>query len=73
MYMDDIKLFANKEKKTGDQDTNNKNIHPVYTNGIRHRKMCDIYNDMWGKRNNGMNRTAKSKTQESGILGVKEN
>ena len=28
MYMDDIKVFAKNEKRTGDTDINNKNIQP---------------------------------------------
>ena len=32
--MDDIKVFAKNGKRTGDPDTNNKNIQPGYGNGI---------------------------------------
>ena len=47
-------------KRIGGSDTNNKNIQPRYRNGIWHRKMCHAYNENWIKRNNRMNRNAKS-------------
>ena len=40
MYVDDIKIFT-KTKITGDPDTNNKNIHAEYGNGIWYWKMCN--------------------------------
>ena len=30
MYTDDVNVFAKNEKRTGDLDTNNKNIQPGY-------------------------------------------
>ena len=34
MYTNDIKVFAKNKKRTGDPDTNNKNMQPVYRNKI---------------------------------------
>ena len=36
MYMDDIKIFAKNKKRTGNPDTNNKNIQPGCRNGTWH-------------------------------------
>ena len=40
MYMDDIKIFVTKEKKTRNPNTSDKNIQPEYSNGICEWKMC---------------------------------
>ena len=34
MCMEGIEVFAKNEKQTGDYDTSNKNMLPVYRNGI---------------------------------------
>ena len=47
--MDDIKVFAKKMKRTGDLDTNNKNILPGYGNGIWLKK-CAMFIVKSGKR-----------------------
>ena len=56
MYMDDIKLFAQKGKRTRNSDTPSQNIHSGQRNRIWHRKCA--------KRQmtpNGRNGTAKSR------------
>ena len=52
-------------KRIGDSDTINKNIRPGYRNGIWHRKMCHAHNENWKKRNNGRNKTDKSRNNQS--------
>ena len=53
MYIDDIKIFAKKIlKRTGEPDTNNKNIYPGYSYEIWHRKMSHTDNKNGEKRNN---------------------
>ena len=63
MYTDALKVFAKKkknEKGTGDPDTNNKNMHPGYKNGIAHWKMFDSDNKEREKEINWRNRAIKS-------------
>ena len=38
------KSICKKRKRTGDPDTNNKNIQPAYRDDIFYRKMCYAYN-----------------------------
>ena len=45
LFVDDIKVFFKKWIKTGNPDEKNKNIHPVYRNGIKHWKMYHAYNE----------------------------
>ena len=77
MYMDDIKLFEKKRKRTGDSYADNKNIQPGYKNGIWQWKICQADNENWKKRNSGKNRTTKSgkhyKVLRRGKLQVLEN
>ena len=42
MYVDDIKIFAQNKKRTGDPNTKFKNILPDYSNGIWHWKVWHI-------------------------------
>ena len=65
MYNDDIKQFSKNEKRTGDSDTNNKNIQLGYRGGICHRKMCYGHNKKWEKTNNKRNKTAKSRKNQN--------
>ena len=44
--MDDIKIFANKWTRTGNLDSNQKNIQPGYRNGIWCLKTCKADNDL---------------------------
>ena len=57
----DIKIFAKKWKRTGDFDTNNKNIQSGYRIGIWQLKMCHGHNEKREKRNSGRK---KSDNQE---------
>ena len=65
--MDYIKLFAKKKKRKGiwDFDTNNKNKLPGYSNGIWHRKMCLTYNEKLEKTNDGRNKAAKPRKNQT--------
>ena len=65
MYRKDIKLFAKKWKRIGKYDTNKKNIHPGYRNGICQRNICHDYNKKWKKTNSRQNRTAKSRKNQT--------
>ena len=60
MYMDGIKVFYKKGKRTGDLDTNNRDIQPGYWNGIWHGKMCHTDNEKEWKRISKRNWTTKS-------------
>ena len=44
MYMNEIKPFSKKLKRSGESGRNNKNIQPQYGNGIWHRKICHAHN-----------------------------
>ena len=48
--MDDIKVSTKKWKRTGNPNTNNKNIQPGYRNGIWHWKLCQADNEKSTKR-----------------------
>ena len=60
MYKDDIKRFAKDEERTGNPNTNNKNMQSGLRNVILHWKMCHVENKKCETRHNGNNRTAKS-------------
>ena len=61
MYMDDIKLFAKKWKRTGNAYTRSQNIQSEHRNGIRHRKICNACNEKWQTTYNWRNGTTKSR------------
>ena len=75
--MGEINLLAKKGKRTTHFVTNYKKIQPRYRNEIWHRKMCCADKEMWGKKNNERNRTAKSgknqNTRSKGKLQVLRN
>ena len=48
-----VKRFFPKWKRTGNPNTNNKNIRPGYRNGIWLWKMFHTDKEKWGKRNKG--------------------
>ena len=60
MYMGWYWYICQKWKRTGNLDTNNKNIQPEYRNGIEHWNMCYAHNEKWKKRINRINGIAKS-------------
>ena len=49
IFLNDIKIFVKKGKRTGDLDPNNKSIQPGYRNGISIEK-CDILITKSGQR-----------------------
>ena len=61
MYMDEIKLFAKNEKRTGNSHTRSLNIQSGHRNGIWHRKMCHARHEKWQKTYELRNGTTKSR------------
>ena len=64
LYTDNTNMFSKNEKDLA-TDTNNKNIHTEYKNGIWYWKMCHDHNDKWKLSNNRRNRIAKSRKNQS--------
>ena len=60
MYIDDIKIFAKKFKRTWKPYRNYKILQARYGNGISTEKMCHAFNRKWRIRNNERNRIAQS-------------
>ena len=64
-------------KRTGNPDTDNRNIQPRFCNKIWHWKMCNVDNGKWEKRNDRRNKTTKSRKRQNarreGKLQVLEN
>ena len=54
-----------KMKRIKDSNTSNKDILSGYRIGIWHRKMCHSYKKKCEKRDNGRNRTAKSRKNQN--------
>ena len=63
MYMDDIKLFAKNEKRTGKEHA----ISHIQWSGIWHRKMRHARNKKWQTTLDGRNGTTKPVLEISGM------
>ena len=59
--MHNIKLVGKKGKRNGDSYSNNTNIHSGYRYRIRHRKMCQVYNEKRKKMTTEEKNTFKSR------------
>ena len=61
MYIEDVKVFRKKGKRTGDPDTNKMNTQLWYRNGSEYWKMYDADNENWEMRINRRKRNVKSR------------
>ena len=65
MYMDDIKLFAKNEKRTGNPNIHSQNIQSRHTDGIWQWKMRSVRHEKWQTTSNWRKRTTKSRQDQN--------